>query len=113
MQANGNFRVFQFLIDHYVQQYGDSPGVRKKITPVVEKWAKIVICDVVLGLRAMGSAVWTQSKIEEKLRDQEAFTMALVPRILLSHQLKREIYGDMGKPDDADGDGAGGASVAP
>ena len=82
MQANGNFRVFQFLIDHYVQQYGDSPGVRKKITPVVEKWAKIVICDVVLGLRAMGSAVWTQSKIEEKLHDQEAFTMALVPRIL-------------------------------
>jgi hypothetical protein len=98
VQANGHFRVFQFLIEHYAKQYGDQPGVRKKITPVVEKWIKIVICDVVLGLRAMGSNTWTQSKIDDKLRDDEALTMALVPRILLSHQLKREIYRDLGKP---------------
>jgi hypothetical protein len=100
VQANGEFRVFRFLVDHFAKQYGDSPGVRKKITPVIEKWIKIVICDVVLGLRAMGSAVWTQTKIEENLRDDEALTMALVPRILLSQLLKREIYRDLGKPAD-------------
>lgn len=109
VQANGNFRVFRFLIEHYVKQYGDSAGVKKKITPVVEKWVKIVICDIVLGLRAMGSAVWTSSKIEEKLHDDEALTMALVPRILLSQQLKREIYRELGKPaldTDADAEAA-------
>src|ERR1019366_2234333 len=101
----GNFRVFRFLVDHFAQQYGDAPGVRKKITPVVEKWVKIVICDVVLGLRAMGSAVWTQSKIDENLRNDEALTMALVPRILLSQLLKREVYRELGKPaEDADND---------
>jgi hypothetical protein len=100
VQANGNFRVFRFLVDHFAQQYGDAPGVRKKIVPIVEKWVKIVVCDVVLGLRAMGSAVWTQSKIDENLRNDEALTMALVPRILLSQLLKREVYRDVGKPAD-------------
>lgn len=98
VQANANFRVFRFLVDHFVKQYGDAPGVRKKIIPIVEKWVKIVICDVVLGLRAMGSAVWTQSKIDDNLRNDESFTMALVPRILLSQLLKREVYRDLGKP---------------
>jgi hypothetical protein len=98
VQANGDFRVFRFLVDHFAHQYGEAPGVRKKILPIVEKWVKIVICDVVLGLRAMGSAVWTQSKIDENLRNDESFTMALVPRILLSQLLKREVYRDLGKP---------------
>jgi hypothetical protein len=100
VQANGNFRVFRFLVDHFTRQYGDAPGARKKIIPIVEKWIKIVIWDVVLGLRAMGSAVWTQSKIDESLRNDESFTMALVPRILLSQLLKREVYRDLGKPAD-------------
>lgn len=99
VQANGEFRVFQFLIDHYARQYGDSPGVRKKITPLAERWAKIVIIDVVLGLRAMSSPVWTSSKIDSMLRNDEAFTMALVPRILLTLHLKREIHRELGRPE--------------
>jgi hypothetical protein len=99
VQANGEFRVFQFLVDHYARQYADSPGVRKKIVPVIERWAKIVIIDVVLGLRAMSSPVWTSSKIDSMLRNDEAFTMALVPRILLTQILKREIHREVGRPE--------------
>jgi histidine kinase/DNA gyrase B/HSP90-like ATPase len=98
VQANGNFRVFQFLLDYFAKQYGDAPGVRKKILPILEYWVTVHICDVVLGLRAMGSLVWTQSKIDERLRDDEGLTMALVPRILLSQVLKREVHREVGRP---------------
>lgn len=93
--------MFKFLVDHFAEQYGGQPGVRNKIVPTIEKWLTVEICDVVLGLRAMGSELWTQSKIRELLANDEAFTMALVPRILLSHQLKREIYRELGRPDQA------------
>jgi len=99
VQANGEFRVFQFLLEHYARQYGDSPGVRKKILPIAERWAKLVIIDVVLGMRAMNSPVWTSSKIDSMLRNDEAFTMALVPRILLTLHLKREIHRELGRPE--------------
>ena len=36
VQANGKFRVFEFLVEHFANQYGDGPGVKKKITPIEE-----------------------------------------------------------------------------
>lgn len=103
IQANGDFCIFQQLIEYFVAQYQDQPGTRSKITQFLEHWVKIIIIDITLSMRTLtlssqGFVPWASSSLDRILRDDEAFTMALAPRMLLTSTLKREIYRELGKP---------------
>jgi hypothetical protein len=45
----------------------------------------------------MNSEHWTGTKINEALENKDAFTMALMPRLLLNHQLNRKIKRELPK----------------
>jgi hypothetical protein len=97
LYINGDFRVFQAIIDRYTKQYPNAAGVRQKVQEIVEKWIKLTLCEVIIGSKALQSEYWSVEIIEECL-SARALTMAVMPRVLLSQAMKREIYAALGKP---------------
>ena len=103
LYVNGDFRVFQALIERYTKQYPQAAGVRQKVQEIVEKWIKLTLCEVVIGAKALQSEFWSAEVIGECLNER-TLTMAVMPRVLLNHAVKREIYAALGKPQEASGD---------
>jgi hypothetical protein len=97
---NGDFRVFQAIIDRYTRQYPHAAGVRQKVQEIVEKWIKLTLCEVIIGAKALQSEHWSAEIIEECLSER-ALTMAVMPRVLLNQAMKREIYAALGKPQES------------
>jgi hypothetical protein len=97
LSINGDFRVFQAIIDRYTKQYPNAAGVRQKVQEIAEKWIKLTLCEVIIGAKALQSEHWSPQIIEECLTEQ-ALTMAVMPRVLLNQAMKREIYAALGKP---------------
>ena len=69
IQANGDFCIFQQLIEYFVAQYQDQPGARTKITQFLEYWVKIIIIDVALSMRTLtlssqGYTTWTSTALD-------------------------------------------------
>lgn len=110
LYVNGDFRVFQAIIDRYTKQYPNAAGVRQKVEEIVEKWIKLTLCEVVIGAKALQSEHWSAEIIEQCLTER-ALTMAIMPRVLLNQAVKREIYAALGKPQEGSdvGDTVGGA----
>lgn len=100
LYVNGDFRVFQAIIDRYTKQYPNAAGVRQKVEEIVEKWIKLTLCEVIIGAKALQSEHWPAEIIEQCLTER-ALTMAIMPRVLLNQAVKREIYAALGKPQDA------------
>lgn len=100
LYVNGDFRVFQAIVDRYVVQYPNAAGVRQKVREIVEKWIKLTLCEVVIGAKALQSEHWSAEMIDETLTER-ALTMAVMPRVLLNQAMKREIYAALGKPQGA------------
>jgi hypothetical protein len=100
VHVNGDFRVFRALESHYVGELTPLPEnlVIEHVRKVMDRWVMTVVAEVVVGLRAMSSAHWTGTRIDETLENTDSFTMALMPRLLLNHQLNREIKRDLPKP---------------
>lgn len=97
LYVNGDFRVFQAIIDRYTKQYPHAAGVRQKVQEIVEKWLKLTLCEVIIGAKALQSELWSAEVIDECLSER-ALTMAIMPRVLLNQAVKREIYAALGKP---------------
>lgn len=99
LYVNGDFRVFQALIERYTKQYPNAAGVRQKVQEIVEKWVKLTYCEVIIGAKALQSEHWPAEEIGQALNER-ALTMAVMPRVLLNQAMKREIYAALGKPQD-------------
>lgn len=99
VHVNGDFRVFRALEAHYVRDLSHLPAnlVIEHVHKAMDRWVMTVVAEVILGLRAMNSEHWTNTKINETLENKDAFTMALMPRLLLNHQLNREIKRELPK----------------
>lgn len=99
VHVNGDFRVFRALEAHYVKDLPHLPEalVIEHVHKVMDRWVMTVVAEVVVGLRAMSSEHWTGTKINETLENKDSFTMALMPRLLLNHQLNREIKRELPK----------------
>lgn len=99
VHVNGDFRVFQALEERYVEDLSHLPRtlVVEHVRKAMDRWVMTVVAEVILGLRAMSSKHWTGSVINDTLENKDAFTMALMPRLLLNHQLNREIKRDLPK----------------
>lgn len=100
LHINGDFRVFQALVDRYTKQYPHAAGVRQKVQEIVEKWVKLTLCEVIIGAKALQSEMWSAQVIEQTLTDR-VLTMAVMPRVLVNQAVKREIYASLGKPQDS------------
>ncbi len=103
LYVNGDFRVFQAIIERYTKQYPNAAGVRQKVQEILEKWIKLTLCEVIIGAKALQSEHWSAEVIEQCLTDR-ALTMAIMPRVLLNQAVKREIYAGLGKPQETGGD---------
>lgn len=55
LRINGDFRVFQAVIDRFSAQYPNAAGVRQKVQEIVEKWIKLTLCEVIIGAKALQS----------------------------------------------------------
>ena len=97
---NGDFRVFQAIVDRYAKQYPNAAGVRQKVQEVVEKWIKLTLCEVIIGAKALQSEFWSAELIGEWLSER-TLTIAVMPRVLLNQAVKREIYAALGKPQES------------
>jgi hypothetical protein len=97
LYVNGDFRVFQAIIDRYTKQYPHAAGVRQKVQEIVEKWVKLTLCEVIIGAKALQSEHWSAEVIEQCLNER-ALTMAVMPRVLVNQAVKREVYAALGKP---------------
>lgn len=99
VHVNGDFRVFRALEAHYTRDLSHLPEalVIEHVHKAMDRWVMTVVAEVILGLRAMNSEHWTGTKINETLENKDAFTMALMPRLLLNHQLNREIKRELPK----------------
>lgn len=97
VHVNGDFRVFRALEGHYVKDLSHLPEnlVIEHVHKVMDRWVMTVVAEVVIGLHAMNSTHWTGTRVNETLENKDAFTMALMPRLLLNHQLNREIKRDL------------------
>jgi len=102
--VNGDFRVFQAIIDRYTKQYPHAAGVRQKVQEIVEKWIKLTLCEVIIGAKALQAEHWSAELIDECLTNPRALTMAVMPRVLLNQSVKREVYAALGKPQEATSD---------
>lgn len=99
LYVNGDFRVFQAIVDRYVRQYPNAAGVRQKVQEIVEKWVKLTLCEVIIGAKALQSEHWSAQVINDCLNER-ALTLAVMPRVLVSQAVKREIYSALGRPQD-------------
>lgn len=99
VHVNGDFRVFAALEQHYVADMNHLPEklVIETVRKVMDRWVMTVVAEVIVGLRSMSSKHWTGSVINDTLENKDAFTMALMPRLLLNHQLNREVKRDLPK----------------
>jgi hypothetical protein len=97
LSVNGDFRVFQAIIDRYTKQYPQAAGVRQKVQEIVEKWIKLTLCEVIIGAKGLQSEHWPAEIIDGALTEK-ALTIAVMPRVLLHQAMKREIYAALGKP---------------
>lgn len=100
IHINGDFRVFLNLEQMYVAEFPSLPEgtVKAVVRDALDHYLRLISIEVVLGLYGLQGEFWAPSQIEDWLTKQRATTLALLPRILMSHQLKREIHRKLGRP---------------
>lgn len=94
IQINGESQVVRSLEANYVKMYEgqhSSETVLKVARPILDRWLRTVATEVVVGLRSLRGQQWAKDTVTKTLADSNAFTMALMPRLLLNHAVKREL----------------------
>jgi hypothetical protein len=94
---NADFRVFADMVRHWVQQYGDKPGVREVVEKSVQDWFAQALVETVIGIQALkDSKEWSVEEISKAL-SEEALTASVMSRYHVNNQVKRELGAKLGK----------------
>jgi hypothetical protein len=94
---NADFRVFADLIDHWVLEYGDKPGVREVVEKSVHDWFAQALVETVIGVQALkDSKEWSVDQIDRAL-SEEALTATVMSRYHVNNSVKRELGAKLGK----------------
>jgi hypothetical protein len=96
LQINGDFRVFTDMIARWTKRYGDAPGAREVVTPVVREWFEQALVETVLGAQALkDSPQWDMTDIGQ-LWSEEALTAASLQRYHIDINVKRALGAKLG-----------------
>ena len=93
---NADFRVFHDLIDFFVKEFGERPGLRELATDGVQAWVEQALVEVVIGLQALEhSKHWAHDDVQRAL-SEEALTAAVMQRYHIHFAVKRELGSKVG-----------------
>jgi hypothetical protein len=94
--ANGDFRVFNDMIDRWCKQYSHVPGARETVQDVVREWFEQQLIETVMGVQALRDArQWTVQNVEETW-SEEALTAAVMARYHIDIAVKRALGAKLG-----------------
>lgn len=96
LQINGDFRVFEDMVQHYAKVYGQVPGVEDTVVEVVREWFEQTLVETVLGVNALeGSQAWTADEIAKAL-SEESLSAAVMPRYHHDYAIRRALGSKLG-----------------
>lgn len=96
---NADFRVYSDLVDSWLVTFGNTPGTRQTVEPVVREWCETALVEVVVGATALsGSAAWNDEDLD-RLLSPEALTASSLVRIAAVGHMKRGLSQRLGRQD--------------
>ncbi len=96
LMINGDFRVFNDMVDRWCQKYSHASGARPVVESVVREWFEQQLVETIMGaLTLRGSSQWTIQDLE-RLWGEEALTAAVLPRYHIDMNVKRTLGSKIG-----------------
>jgi hypothetical protein len=96
LQINGDFRVFNDMIERWCKRYPNAPGAPPVITDVVREWFEQALIESVIGVQALhGSQEWTVENIARAL-SEESLTATVMQRYHIDVAVKRALGSKLG-----------------
>ncbi|MFY9585941.1 MAG: hypothetical protein WAT66_00645, partial [Actinomycetota bacterium] len=93
---NEDFRVFNDMIDRWVERYAHVPGARASVTDTVHEWFEQQLIETVLGIFALkDSPEWSVSHVASAW-SEEALTAAVMPRYHIDFAINRALGTKLG-----------------
>lgn len=94
---NGDFRVFNDLIDRWAAEFQNQAAAREVCRSVIQSWFEQALVEAVIGIQALKeSEQWPLSDIHQAL-SEEGLTMAVMPRYHINFAAKRDVSVRLGK----------------
>jgi hypothetical protein len=96
LMINGDFRVFNDMVDRWCQKYSHASGARAVVESVVREWFEQQLVETIMGaLSLRGSSQWPMTDLE-RLWSEEALTAAVLPRYHIDMNVKRTLGSKIG-----------------
>ena len=93
---NGDFRVYDDMIERWCKQYSHAPGARPTVQEVVREWFEQALIETVLGVHSLRDArYWTIEEIRDAL-SEEALTATVMPRYHIEMSVRRALGAKLG-----------------
>lgn len=89
--VNADFRVFEDMINRWLERYAGVPAAAENIREVVREWFAQQLVEAVVGAKALrGSREWPGDSIKA-LWSEEALTAVVMPRYHVDVSIKRAL----------------------
>jgi len=96
LMINGDFRVFNDMVDRWCHKYSHASGAKSVVESVVREWFEQQLVETIMGSLALrGSSQWTMQDLE-RLWGEEALTAAVLPRYHVDINVKRTLGSKIG-----------------
>jgi hypothetical protein len=93
---NSDFRVFTDMIEFFVNEFGNQPGIKGTVEDSVHGWFEQALVETVIGAQALqGSKEWTIQDVDSAL-SEEALTTAVMQRYHVNIAVKRDLGSRLG-----------------
>jgi hypothetical protein len=93
---NGDFRVYDDMIERWCKQYAHAPGARPVVQEVVREWFEQALIETVLGVYSLRDArYWSVEQIRDAM-SEEALTAAVMPRYHIEMSVRRALGAKLG-----------------
>lgn len=94
---NGDFRVFNDLINRWAGEFDGTPAARAVCERVIRSWFEQTLVEAVIGVQCLkDSREWSCEDINRAL-SEDALTTAVMPRYFINYAAKREIGTKLGR----------------
>jgi len=88
---NADFRVFTDMIDHFMNDFGGSTGIKDLVVDTVHSWFEQSLIETIMGIHALrNSKEWSVQDIEEAL-SEASLTAVVVQRYHIVNAVRRHL----------------------
>lgn len=93
---NGDFRVYNDMIERWAKHYSEVPGAREVVQETVREWFEQALIETIVGAQGLqGSAFWPADDLA-KLWSEEGLTAAVLQRYHVDVNVKRTLGAKLG-----------------